>query len=935
MKLEKLLFCVFFLLVLLLISSLPVYAVSFGTNKVITESPRWFITQSPHFEIYHTEELSLIIPDISSILENTYLYITKLLDYELEEKIPFFIYSTHNTFEQNNIANIGEGTGGFAEAFKNRFVIPLTGSEKWLRTVIQHEFTHIVTFEILYGGFWKSARLVKSYFYPLWFMEGLAEYGTNEWGTDADMLVREAALTGNLIPISRLQSFNHLKGHQIVLAYKLSHNFITFLVEKYGGEVIPRLAIEFKDRLNPSSALEALTKKDIFQINDEWFEFLKDKYTKQAEGTYLPDKYGRRLTADSEYNINPSWSPDGKKIAFISDRNGYNDIFLINNDASGITRLMRRKLKSRIDVIHTGGHALSWSPDGKTIAFMGERLQKNYIFLYNLKSKKLKRLHIDMDSVSSPCFSPGGDTIVFTAMKKGISNLYLANINGNDVTQLTDDSYYDNYPVFSHDGKKIIYVSERNLQDDLFILNILSGEKTRLTDTTHDENSPSWSIDDSHVLFISDQNGFFNIYTKSIHDSSESAHPITRIRSGLFTPEYSHDGSRILFVAYEKNEMNLYAGNTDNFTLCKYNEQGSSGNEKTQEKQAIQYTLTEPIPYKFKATTDLIFPVIFLSASSSGTDIYTAFYWQFSEMLGNHQISTLTEYSSNNNWLDYTLTYAYRRWRPQFIINFVGQTDYYYDENDHLIRRKRYGEELIVSYPLDRFNRIESGIANYYQIRRNNKLNTSMPNELENGMILSFVHDDTSWKMLEIQKGKRANLTFYQTKRAWSSDFDFNTYLADIQGFIPIHKSTTLALRLLGRSSEGTDKKSFLLGGRTLLRGYSSSKYTGNKIAIINTELRFVFFDEINYDMWYMFPPFYVKTLLGLLFTDTGYNWNNRSELKDLKVTDLRNSVGIGLKLNTFIAQLIPLTLRTDYAKRTDAGNKSIFYFSTNIDFTF
>jgi hypothetical protein len=108
-------------------------------------------------------------------LEKAYEKVTGDLNVSIEKKTPFFLYLTHNQFEQNNIAETGEGVGGFSEPCKNRFVIPVTSSDKELEHVITHEFIHIATFNIWYAGFWKSASIMRSYLYPLWVTEGLAE----------------------------------------------------------------------------------------------------------------------------------------------------------------------------------------------------------------------------------------------------------------------------------------------------------------------------------------------------------------------------------------------------------------------------------------------------------------------------------------------------------------------------------------------------------------------------------------------------------------------------------------------------------------------------------------------------------------------------------------------------------------------------------------
>jgi hypothetical protein len=153
-------------------AAFPAPLSAFGKNKVIVNDFRWRVLSTKHFDIHFTEEAEPLAPRLAFYLEK--------LEIEIPQRIPFFFHVNHNQFEQNNIVDVGEGTGGVTEAYKNRFIVFNDGTEAWLDHVITHEFAHVCEFEVLYGGFWRSARLLKSPLYPLWFMEGLAEYVSGE-----------------------------------------------------------------------------------------------------------------------------------------------------------------------------------------------------------------------------------------------------------------------------------------------------------------------------------------------------------------------------------------------------------------------------------------------------------------------------------------------------------------------------------------------------------------------------------------------------------------------------------------------------------------------------------------------------------------------------------------------------------------------------------
>ena len=94
---------------------------------------------------------------------------------------------------------------GRSYAVDTGFIVFNDGSRAWLDTVTTHELTHVFQFHILVEGFWKSARILKTIVYPLWMMEGMAEYYS--WGLDdtpGSILVRDAATSEGLIRLEEL-----------------------------------------------------------------------------------------------------------------------------------------------------------------------------------------------------------------------------------------------------------------------------------------------------------------------------------------------------------------------------------------------------------------------------------------------------------------------------------------------------------------------------------------------------------------------------------------------------------------------------------------------------------------------------------------------------------------------------------------------------------
>src|SRR5258706_5128270 len=300
-------------------------------NNVRIDKFNWVYVQTEHFDIYFDKKTEKLVPRMAHYLESAWEEVGDKYNFKVKGRTPFFFYSNHNQFEETNIVQIGEGTGGVTEAFKNRLLIFNDGSEAWLNHVIYHEFTHVVQFNILYGGFWKSIRLLKSPFYPLWMMEGMAEYGAGEIDAPlGDMIIRDAVYTNTLIGLPELQGFGHLKPNQVTLGYKTGEAALNFLADEYGQDKVWRLLNMMESHFDVSSALDELLGLDLYRFDFRMQEYLKDKYAEFYSTAKKPIDYGPQLTFSDgipQSNESPVLSLDGEKIYFFSDKTGPTKIF--------------------------------------------------------------------------------------------------------------------------------------------------------------------------------------------------------------------------------------------------------------------------------------------------------------------------------------------------------------------------------------------------------------------------------------------------------------------------------------------------------------------------------------------------------------------------------------------------------------------------------
>ena len=199
-------------------------------------------------------------------------------------------------------------------------------------------------------------------------------------------------------------------------------------------------------------------------------------------------------------DMDPDWSPDGTKIAFVSNRDlGVDQIYVMDADGTNQIRLTygpRRKQDPdwspdgqeiaftvhpdwkddwipHIAVMDANGnnrerfenHAMqpSWSPDGKQIAFVSGRDGGAEIYVIGADGQGLKRVTHDVPSQQNPTFSPDGGRIGYWAFQDaGFSHIYVVGADGNNLKRLTQNQVHHYYPTWSPDGKTIAYASSNN-----------------------------------------------------------------------------------------------------------------------------------------------------------------------------------------------------------------------------------------------------------------------------------------------------------------------------------------------------------------------------------------------------------------------------------------------------------------------------------------
>ncbi len=158
----------------------------------------------------------------------------------------------------------------------------------------------------------------------------------------------------------------------------------------------------------------------------------------------------RQLTSGPDQDQWPVFSPDGRYVAFFSDRSGNKDIWIIPSGGGALSQLTDDKAD---DFFH------SWSPDGRYLAFCSTRSGNKDIWLLDLNTRKTAQLTNDPQADDDPCFSPDGRWIAFDSGRSGTQNIYVMPSGGGQARRLTSGSF-DQIPTWSPDGRFIAFEAQ-------------------------------------------------------------------------------------------------------------------------------------------------------------------------------------------------------------------------------------------------------------------------------------------------------------------------------------------------------------------------------------------------------------------------------------------------------------------------------------------
>jgi len=529
----------------------------FGRNKVQYRSFDWQIVRTEHFDVYFYEGSEDLAEAVGKIAEQANADYERILDHKLSAVIPLIAYASHNDFEQTNVitSQIDEGVGGFTELFKNRVVLPFTGSYDDLRHVIYHELVHVFMFDIVYGGLIESV-VRQAYLnpVPLWFAEGLAEYVSQSWDPEAEMILRDLTISDIVVPLDMLYG-----GY---LVYKEGQSALSFVSERYGPEKIAEIVRHVAQTHSMDRALKSSIGLTTEGLSEEWERWLRERYWPEVGGRGHAEDFAKLITDHTKdgsyFNIGPEVSPDGKEVVYVSDRTGYSSVYVASMlDGRVLRRLVSGESSDEFETLHVLRTGFSWSPDGRRVCLVAKAGKSDALHVLDSSTGEVERsLRFPLDGMFSPAWSPSGDRIAFVGTRGGASDLYVTDLSGAELVQLTDDFYDERDPEWSPDGSRIAFASDRGSPPgpvfsrdyDLYAVDPATRGVSLLVATPGRESSPTWSPDGSLLAFSSDCEGSPDLFVVDLRDSLCSR--LTNLIGGAESPSWSRESQWFAFAVF-------------------------------------------------------------------------------------------------------------------------------------------------------------------------------------------------------------------------------------------------------------------------------------------------------------------------------------------------------------------------------------------------
>src|SRR5262245_25324609 len=753
-------------------------AQQFGRNQVRHQSFQFKVLRTEHFAIYYNTDVPDAARMAGRMAERWYVRLSEVMAHPLRGEQPLILYAAPGHFQQTNVidSEIGEGVGGFIESNRRRIVMPLVGDLGETDHVLGHEVVHAFQFDMI-GPRW-----------PLWFMEGMAEY-LSLGSVDAHTAVwmRDAALADRLPTISDL-------NNPRFFPYRYGQALFAYIGQRYGDSAIPAImrrlgapalrplqgapaqnqngALRVDTVSDPIRAIELAVGVDRATLSREWHESIR--------ATMLPGKGNAGQPGDTlitprndrETNVGPVLSPDGSRVAFLTSRNLLSlDLVVADANTGRIQRTLLRTISDpHLDSLQFITSAGTWDPSGQRVAMAVMRRGRPVLAVVNADTGRRERdipLR-DLDEAVQPSWSPDGMQIAFSGLRNGMSDLYVVAVADGAIRRLTEDAFAERQPAWSPDGRSLVFVTDRFSSaidvlhlgaHDMARIDVSTREVTRLSGfAAAQHGSPQWTA--HGIYFVANPDGVPDVYrldpaTGDTTRITRSSTGVTGITSGSPALSVARTEQRLAFslqrTNYEIRQLKgsaLTAGGPvpSQTTLAAARLAPASGLTSVDRLLANATqglpaeAVAESVPFRPRLSLDFIGQEFNVSTGGTGPFLSGGIGFVFSDVLGDHRVEGLVQTNSEFRDTAGRIGYLNRRQRwnwggfYQFVPVVTGGISRGTSQIngqpvliEQEVRDRQVGQQVqgILEFPISRSQRFEFG-AGLSHFTFNRRIRTSV-----------------------------------------------------------------------------------------------------------------------------------------------------------------------------------------------------------------
>jgi Tol biopolymer transport system component len=639
------------------------------------------------------------------------------------------------------------------------------------------------------------------------------------------------------------------------------------------------------------------------------------------------------------FSTSIAWSPDEKTVALPAKIGGEDAIYLIEIPSGKI----KRKLRFGLDAIYSP----SWSPDGRRIAFVGIQHGWSHLMVADADGKNLTQLVSGPYAVREPVWSPDGSKLAFatdqgegTDLSRlifGKLRLALFDVETRRVTVLPKQRGSNFSPQWMPDGKSLVYVSDRAGIPNIYRMDLATADSYRLSNLLNgvagivaDAPCISLSADGKRLLFTAFTHGGWDIY--SVRDPRRFLAPSSDLIAGadVRSQSLAPIGTRVEVAAGTSESLAPDSAFAGALAPAANNSPApdSSAVVDTTLALYVQQVYREPLadsttfvrlPYKARFSRDFIAGgALFASnVGFAGSSVIS-----FSDVLGNHKILAVLnlygDLTDSDIYLAYTnlarrtnYGFAVFQYRNDLLLFSAPSSD---DVESQIYR----GGAIFFSRPFSLFRRFEYGIEaaalservlrfNYdlgtiSTLRKSGEFFYVAPN-------IGLVADNALYGTTGPINGGRSRYTLETA----IGDVHYTTGLMDWRRYTNIHRRFSIAQRLIAGASFGRDPQLFRFGGAFTYRGVDYGDLKGSRALLGTLELRFPLIEQLRLG-W----PLAINLggINGVAFVDAASAWDKDhdpvffSKAGGLRTKDLNLAFGFGARVN-----LGYFILRYDYAR--------------------